>query len=149
MRTSTALVGSPLAAAGVARAERELAELVNAYRPRQRELVDLLRDEGEISPTEHARLVEYLVTSAATARPEPSPRPAYEDQPIAAAPIFADRAGEAARPVPELLRTYRIESLRQAGAVRARRQISFSEYMALKRHFESASSESPVSTQTP
>jgi hypothetical protein len=41
--------------------------------------------------------------------------------------------------VPELLRTFQIETLRQAGAVRARRQISFEEYMALKRHFEAAS----------
>jgi hypothetical protein len=36
------------------------------------------------------------------------------------------------------LRVYQINSLKQAGAVRARREISFSEYMALKRHFQEA-----------
>lgn len=144
-----ALVGPPLAAAGIPRADRELSELVNAYRPRQRELVDLLREEGEITPTEHARLLEYLASGASPARPEPVARASYDVQPIAAAPIFAERSGETTRPVAELLRTYQIENLKQAGAVRARRQISFSEYMALKRHFEGAGSEKPVSTQAP
>jgi hypothetical protein len=142
-----ALIGPPLAAAAVGRPDREVPELVSAYRPRQRELVDLLRDEGEITSTEHARLVEYLAAAPTAGRPEPPPRPALEDQPIAAAPIFAERAPPPApRPVPELLRTYQIESLKQAGAVRARRQISFSEYMALKRHFESTTAEPAVST---
>ncbi len=144
-----ALVGPPLAAAGIARADRELSELVNAYRPRQRELVDLLQDEGEISPAEHARLVEYLAGRAPPTRPVPSARPSFDDQPIAAAPILAERGGEGARPVAELLRTYQIESLKQAGAVRARRQISFSEYMALKRHFEGAGSDQPLSAPAP
>jgi hypothetical protein len=144
-----ALVGPPLAAAGIARPERELSELVSAYRPRQRELVDLLRDEGEITSAEHARLVEYLTAGAPTPRPEPPARPSFEDQPIAAAPVLAERGGEGARPVPELLRTYQIETLKQAGAVRARRQISFSEYMALKRHFEGPGSERSVSTPAP
>lgn len=144
-----ALVGPPLAAAGIARPDRELSELVNAYRPRQRELVDLLRDEGEITPVEHARLAEYLSTGTPASRAEPSARPSFEDQPIAAAPVLAERGGEGARPVPELLRTYQIETLKQAGAVRARRQISFSEYMALKRHFETPSSEPSVSPSAP
>jgi hypothetical protein len=52
-------------------------------------------------------------------------------------PLAAEPKLPPARPVPELLRTFQIASLRQAGAVRARRQISFAEYMALKRHFES------------
>jgi hypothetical protein len=131
-----ALVGPPLAAAPLARADRELGELVETYRPRQRELVDLLRDEGELTATEHARLVEYL--GSRTDRPSPAPRtvPPPIDRPIAAAPIGADRSLPPARPVAELLREYGIASLKQAGAVRARRQISFAEYMALKRHFE-------------
>lgn len=144
-----ALVGPPLAAAGVLRPERDLVELVHAYRPRQRELVDLLRDEGEISLAEHTQLAEYLARGAAGVRSEPPSRPAFFDQPIAAAPILAERGGEGARPVPELLRTYRIETLKQAGAVRARRQISFAEYMALKRHFEPATSEASASTPAP
>jgi hypothetical protein len=144
-----ALVGPLLAAAGAMRPNRELAELVSAYRPRQRELVDLLRDEGEITSSEHARLVEYLAVAPAAPRAEPTERLPTEDQPIAAAPILAERAPETARPVAELLRTFRIESLKQAGAVRARRQISFSEYMALKRHFESSGSEERVASPPP
>lgn len=132
------LVGPPLAAAPAARPDRELTELVETYRPRQRELVDLLLGEGELTPGEHERLVGYLATSAG--RPEPArapPEPRME-APISAAPIFATRSEERGRPVPELLRTYQIDSLKQAGAVRARREISFAEYMALKRHFQDA-----------
>jgi hypothetical protein len=132
-----ALVGPPLAALAAARSERDLSELVETYRPRQRELVDLLREEGEITPTEHVRLVEYLST-ASPRPPVPEVRrsePRF-DQPIAAVPITANRLPDATRPVAELLRLYQIASLKQAGAVRARRQISFEEYMALKRHFQ-------------
>jgi hypothetical protein len=135
-----ALVGPPLAALGVPRADRELSELVETYRPRQRGLVDVLRDDGEITPIEHARLLEYLGTSEAApaspagpARNEPEPR---FDQPIAAVPIVVGRSTESSRSVPELLRQFQIASLKQAGAVRARRQISFEEYMLLKRHFQ-------------
>ena len=134
-----ALLGAPLAALPATRTERELSELVETYRPRQRELVDLLRDDGEISPTEHGRLVEYLsapsAPARAAARPSPHAEPTF-DQPIAAVPIGADRTPESVRPVAELIRLYQIASLKQAGAVRARRQISFEEYMALKRHFQ-------------
>jgi hypothetical protein len=132
-----ALVGPPLAAAPALRPDRDLPELVETYRPRQRELVDLLRDEGELTASEHARLVEYLAV-VRTAPPPASREPSLADAPLAAAPVASERPPERARSVPELLRTYQIESLRQAGAVRARRQISFEEYMALKRHFESA-----------
>jgi hypothetical protein len=134
-----ALLGAPLAALPATRADRELSELIGTYRPRQRELVDLLRDEGEITPTEHVRLVEYLTAAAPSSK---TPRPAITraeptfDQPIAAMPIAAERLPETTRPVAELIRQYQIASLKQAGAVRARRQISFEEYMALKRHFQ-------------
>jgi hypothetical protein len=133
------LVGPPLAAAPALRPDRDLAELVDTYRPRQRELIDLLREEGELTAGEHGRLIEYLATVRS---PPPTPALQLTDAPLAAAPIAAapsatERLPDRARPVPELLRTYQIESLRQAGAVRARRQISFEEYMALKRHFES------------
>jgi len=132
------LVGPPLAAAPAARPDRGLTELVETYRPRQRELVDLLLGEGELTAGEHARLVEYLGAPPAPAEP-PSPPPERRiDAPIAAAPIVAGRADEGARTVPELLRLYQIGSLKQAGAVRARREISFAEYMALKRHFQDA-----------
>jgi hypothetical protein len=130
------LVGPPLAAAPVLRPDRELAELVTTYHPRQRELLDLLRDEGELTAGEYDLLVDYL--SLDEARPPPlTPATTVVDAPLAAAPVVAERLPDRARPVPELLRAFQIESLRQAGAVRARRQISFEEYMALKRHFES------------
>ncbi|HXY46475.1 MAG TPA: hypothetical protein VEK13_01065 [Thermoplasmata archaeon] len=143
-----ALVGAPIAAAPIARGERELTELVETYRPRQRELVDLLLADGEITAGEHRRLSEYV-----SLRPkEPAegssaaPELRVTDSPLAAVPIAASRPSESIRPVPELLATYQISSLRQAGAVRARRQISFAEYMALKRHFEQGgnSAEKPV-----
>jgi len=141
-----ALVGLPIAAAPALRPDRPLPELIDTYRPRQRELVDLLLDEGEISKTEHGRLAEYVtgIPGSARAPAEHAPEPRF-DQPISAVPIAAappsgpvvpERRTESSRPVPELLTLYQIESLKQAGAVRARRQISFEEYMALKRHFE-------------
>jgi hypothetical protein len=149
-----ALVGAPIAAVPIGRAERDLTELVETYRPRQRELIDLLRDEGELTTAEHARLVEYLTAAPEGRSREPAPPPTLETERLIATvpiereiPVAPGRAavtspfapakpGENARPVPELLQTYQISNLRQAGAVRARRQISFGEYMALKRHFE-------------
>ncbi|HEV2317825.1 MAG TPA: hypothetical protein VGV89_09690 [Thermoplasmata archaeon] len=127
------------------RPDRELAELIETYRPRQGELVDLLLDEGELSQVEHDRLRDHLRTGAPPAdrpapmasaaaphSPEPHPAPAAS---LASAPLGNDRAPSTARPVAQLLQEYQIGSLKQAGAVRARRQISYEEYMALKRHF--------------
>lgn len=148
-----ALIGLPIAAVPGARPDRELTELIETYRPRQRELVDLLRDEGQLTPVEHARLAEYLALGGAAPKPMAPPLIPESERLIATVPIDREpaatprrevaptpppRPGAApiARAVPELLRTYQISSLRQAGAVRARRQISFDEYMALKRHFE-------------
>ncbi len=148
-----ALVGPPIAAMPAGRADRELSELVETYRPRQRELVDLLLDEGELTPREHARLAEYLGPAGTGAGPAVAPASTPETErliatvPIDRATAPAPRSGggpalapprpaENVRPVAELLQTYQISNLRQAGAVRARRQISFAEYMALKRHFE-------------
>ena len=132
------IVGLPLAALPAERVDRELRELIETYRPRQQELLDVLRDDGELTGGEYARLREYLshprsspAAPSPPARSEPVP-----EAPIAAAPIAAERSLPPARPVPELLETFQITSLKQAGAVRARRQISFAEYMALKRHFE-------------
>ncbi|MCI4317330.1 MAG: hypothetical protein L3J96_02220 [Thermoplasmata archaeon] len=99
------------------RGERPLSELVETYRPRQAELVELLADEGEITRAEAELLRDHLERL-------PSPTP-----------LANDRTPTVARPVDHLIREYRIESLKQAGAVRARRQISYEEYMALKRHF--------------
>jgi hypothetical protein len=134
-----ATIGVPLAGALGGRPDRDVQELVETYRPRQRDLVDVLLSDGEISPTEHARLLEHLrgepPRPVVPARVPPAPP---TSAPIAAAPVAAEPSLPPARPVEELLRSYQIESLKQAGAVRARRQISFAEYMALKRHFEGA-----------
>ena len=116
----------------VARPDRPLEELVETYRPRQVELLDLLREEGEITELEFTRLRQYLAERASA----PLTEPGVTQRPIAAAPLALDRAPAVPRPVPELLTLYRIETLKQAGAVRGRRQISYEEYMALKRHFE-------------
>ena len=135
------LLGPSIAEAPAGRTDRGLEELVETYRPRQRELVDLLLADGEITSAEHARLLASLgaAPSPATVSPAPSgPQLALGETPIAAVPLSAEPRLPPSRPVPELLRTFQITSLRQAGAVRARRQISFAEYMALKRHFESA-----------
>ncbi len=125
----------PIAGAKEGRPERSLAELVEAYHPRQAELIELLREEGEITAGESVVLERFLAERAPL---PPAPFvggvPVVE-RPIAAAPLAGDRSPEVARPVRELLTLYRIESLKQAGAVRARRQISYEEYMALKRHF--------------
>lgn len=51
-------------------ADRTLEELIQAYRPRQAELVDLLRAEGEITAGEHELLRTY-VAKHATERGEP------------------------------------------------------------------------------
>ena len=120
----------------VTRPDRTLDELIGTYRPRQPELLDLLKDEGELSSREYELLRSHLV-GPAPGRPAPAGVPITE-RPIAAAPLESDRAPSTPRPVEELLRTFQITSLKQAGAVRARRQISFEEYMALKRHFASA-----------
>lgn len=119
-------------AASAARVDRSLAELIDAYHPRQAELLDLLRDEGELSSGEYDRLRAHLAAPAPQAPPAGIP---ITERPIAAAPLENDRAPVVPRPVDELIRTYQIASLKQAGAVRARRQISYDEYMALKRHF--------------
>lgn len=118
------------------RPDRPLVDLIEAYHPRQPELVDLLRDEGELTAGEHTLLQGHLAAAGASAptRPAPAGVPIV-DRPIAAAPLESDRAPSSPRPVDELLRTFQITTLKQAGAVRARRQISFEEYMALKRHF--------------
>jgi hypothetical protein len=123
------------------RSDRELSELVETYRPRQPELIDLLRSEGELTSHEYDLLKGYLSTQLSRGRAEaPVPtRPL-----IAALPLENDRTPATPRPVPELLSKYQITSLKQAGAVRARRQISYDEYMALKRHFTTA--ENPAAT---
>jgi|HubBroStandDraft_2_1064218.scaffolds.fasta_scaffold147231_1 hypothetical protein len=128
------------------RDDRTLSELVETYRPRQSELVELLLAEGELTAGEAEALRGYLAGPVAAGAP--ALRPVEEipvtDRPIAAAPLENDRTPSRARPVTELIAQYRIESLRQAGAVRARRQISFEEYMALKRHF--APAEAPAAS---
>ncbi|MGD0249696.1 MAG: hypothetical protein ABSB97_02235 [Thermoplasmata archaeon] len=153
-----ALVGPPITAAPLGRPDRDLTELVETYRPRQRDLVDLLLADGELTPSEHARLIAYLGPGREPRAPTSGTRPVAESDrliatvpidrptPTPAAPASPGRTLESARPVAELLKTYQIASLRQAGAVRGRRQISFDEYMALKRHFEEE--ETPSSPRT-
>jgi hypothetical protein len=137
-----AAAGEP---AGPPRADRPLPELIETYRPRQVELVELLHEEGELSHGEHALLREYLAARGASPPPAPGPAAVREptDRPLAAAPLAHEPASGTPRPVPELLQRYQISTLKQAGAVRARRQISFEEYMALKRHFDQAAASMP------
>jgi hypothetical protein len=132
----------PAGAPVVGRADRSLSELIETYRPRQPELLDLLLEDREITDGEFALLRGYLAERAPVVPIEPVPM----DQPIAAAPLAQDRTPITPRPIDDLLRLYRIESLKQAGAVRARRQISYEEYMALKRHFDPAE---PAATAAP
>jgi len=66
---------------GDLRAARELSELLRAYRPRDREAVDRLRSQGDLTAVEHRRLSEHLagrsaVRDAPTALP-PRAGPAY------------------------------------------------------------------------
>jgi hypothetical protein len=131
--SETAHVGRP---PSEARAERTLDELLETYRPRQMELVELLHADGEISTAEY----ELLRTRMAGDRPAP-------DASVAPLPVRAspDAPRSTGRPVEVLLRSYQITSLRQAGAVRARRQISFEEYMSLKRHFAASEAAGPKS----
>jgi hypothetical protein len=125
------------------RSERELTELIETYRPRQPELIDLLREEGELTLHEYGLLKEYL---SSTPRPQPVASSPFSRSALAALPLANDRTPATPRPVPELLSQYQITSLKQAGAVRARRQISYDEYMALKRHFTSSESTSAATT---
>jgi hypothetical protein len=121
------------------RVDRELSELIDTYRPRQPELIDLLRDDGELTAHEHELLQAHL---RATPREGSVTPPSLARAPIAARPLSNDRTTATPRPIPDLLAEYQITTLKQAGAVRARRQISYDEYMALKRHF-TASGENP------
>jgi hypothetical protein len=118
------------------RPDRTLDELLETYRPRQIELVELLHADGELTDGEYDML---------RARVTERPVEAGPAKPASPVPPTVPRAG--GRSVEELLRTYQITSLRQAGAVRARRQISFEEYMSLKRHF--AASETMASDAGP
>ncbi|MCI4352117.1 MAG: hypothetical protein L3K14_01835 [Thermoplasmata archaeon] len=120
------------------RPDRGLVELLDTYRPRQGQLVELLHADGELTDGEY-ELLKARVTDRAAEIETPTPPTA----PVAG----ASRPGT--RSVDELLRTYQITSLRQAGAVRARRQISFDEYMALKRHFAAAEPVMPASGAPP
>lgn len=119
------------------RPDRPLTELLETYRPRQIELVELLYADGELTEGEYDVLRRQV-----TGRPS-EPEAARAPVPPTPPPV---RAG--GRSVEDLLRTYQITSLRQAGAVRARRQITFEEYMSLKRHF-AESETSPPSATTP
>jgi hypothetical protein len=132
------------------RAERPVAELVETYRPRQPELVELLLADGELTAGEADSLRQYLAGPLASTPPGALRRDEVPltDRPIAAAPLEGDRTPSRARPVSELISHYQIESLRQAGAVRARRQISFEEYMALKRHFSPAEADAAPAERT-
>ncbi len=134
-----------------ARRERELQELLDTYRPRQVELVELLHADGSVTDHEAELLHGFLATGRPKQRtPSTGPGgrslPPLSPAPSGATPAAGSAARSPTRSVEELLRTYQIASLRQAGAVRARRQISFDEYMALKRHF---ASEEPMSEAEP
>ena len=118
-------------ALGEPRPDRSIDELIETYRPRQPELLELLREEGELTPAEFERLSAHLATGA------PAPAAGKPPPPPTSPPGRVERPPPSVRSVDDLIRQYRIESLRQAGIIRARREISFDEYMTLKRHFES------------
>jgi hypothetical protein len=120
----------------VSSSDRSLEDLVENYRPRQVELIDLLLEEGEVSPAEHERLREFLLEERTGELPSSGSTVAATDPVVTKTP--SDRAPPPVRSVDELLRAYQIGSLRQAGAVRGRREISYDEYMLLKRHFSAA-----------
>ena len=139
LRRLQASLDAAMASAGLLeRPERDLAELVETYRPRQPELIELLRAEGELTEREGALLRAHLA-GAETPTLEPAGGPATDSRSTG-----SRRTG--ARVVAELLATYQIASLKQAGAVRARRQISYDEYMALKRHFAPADAEAAAAS---
>jgi hypothetical protein len=117
--------------------ERPLEELLETYRPRQVELVELLHADGELTDREYAALRSYVGEKS-------SEVPASKSL----APTRAPPPRSGGRSVEELLHTYQIATLRQAGAVRARRQISFEEYMSLKRHFASSEPETAGARST-
>jgi hypothetical protein len=126
-----------------ARPDRELSELIDTYRPRQPELIDLLREEGELTTPEYELLKAHLLT---TPREGSVAAPPLARAPISARPLSNDRTTAMPRAVSALLTEYQITSLKQAGAVRARRQISYDEYMALKRHFTASEENPPAAT---
>ncbi len=135
------------------RPDRTREELVETYRPRQSELVDVLLSDGEITERE-AELLRSSVRAPGPAAPPGPPVSAAGTaeagvlRGLAALPLSNDRTPANARPVEELLRVYQISTLKQAGAVRARRQISYDEYMSLKHHFaqdEASAAASPGS----
>jgi hypothetical protein len=119
------------------RPDRPLGELLETYRPRQMELVELLHADGELTEG------EYTALRARMSEPSAEPPLTRTASPPPSAPPRS-----VGRSVEELLRTYQITSLRQAGAVRARRQISFEEYMSLKRHFAASDVNSPTAGPT-
>ncbi len=123
--------------------DRQLTELIETYHPRQIELVELLLADHEVTESEADSLRRYVHSSSEPRPTQPTVSKRAERVPqerIAVPSTSTDRIPPSPRPVPELLDQYRIESLKQAGAVRARREISFAEYMALKRHFAEKSS---------
>ncbi|MCI4357561.1 MAG: hypothetical protein L3J95_04235 [Thermoplasmata archaeon] len=121
----------------VPRADRSRTELLETYRPRRPQLVEALLADGEVTPAEAEILRSALPTAPRSEGASTVPKAAFADtdRPLAAMPLSNDRTPNVPRPVPELLATFQIGSLKQAGAIRARRQISYDEYMALKRHF--------------
>lgn len=132
-----------------ARADRGRTELLETYRPRRSQLIDALLADGEVTEGE-AKILREALPARAPALPTRDLAPdralvPETDRPLAAMPLSVDRAPSSPRPVPELLATFQIATLKQAGAIRARRQISYDEYMALKRHFGGGAS-APAST---
>lgn len=118
------------------RSERALSELVETYRPRRSGLIDALEADGELTLREATLLRGHLTAAGGpTGATSGPPLPPPTDRPLAAMPISVDRTPSSTRSIPELLKLFSIETLKHAGAVRARRQISFDEYMSLKRHF--------------
>jgi hypothetical protein len=117
--------------------ERSLEELLETYRPRSKELVDALLWEGQLTPTEHERLLQAVTQGPA--RREGSP-PRGEDggseRPPSQSPS-SRRGGRPPRSPQELVAELHLQDLKDANRARFQRLISYEEWVRLKEYFAS------------
>jgi hypothetical protein len=100
---------------------RSLEVLNQVYTPRSVEHVDALMWEGQITAAEHSLLVSSMRGKSTPSQP----------------------VSRRQRGIEEMVRELRIESLRDANMARAKEQVSYEEWTALKRHFSEKREEDP------